>query len=81
MSCKALSISFSPPLPLAMYQELAAHLRQVNSVEVEMVSQNASNFDYSYSQIAGITVSHGDENVELVQKILNFYGSWQELEA
>jgi hypothetical protein len=81
MSCKVRRISFLPPLPLAMYKELAAHLSQVNSVNVELEWQDAKNFDYSASQIAAIAVSYNQEFRDLVQKILDHYGAWQEQEV
>jgi len=74
-------ISFLPPIPLAMYKELAAHLRQVNSVSVELQWQNTKNFDYSASQIAAINISYSQEAEDLVQKILGYYGTWQEQEV
>jgi hypothetical protein len=81
MSCKVRRISFLPPIPLAMYKELAAHLGQISSVSVELQWQNAKNFDYSASQIAAINLSYSQEDVDLVRKILDCYGTWQEQES
>jgi len=64
-----------------MYKELSAHLRQVNSVSVELQWQNTKNFNYNDSQIAAISVSYSLEAGDLVQKILDYYGTWQEQES
>ena len=47
-----------PYLPLAVYQEVAAHLRQVNGVEVQLLRQPTQDFDYRESQIGGIQIRH-----------------------
>jgi hypothetical protein len=63
-----------PRLPLAVYRELAAHLRQVKGVDVELIPQSSSDFDYYQSQIAGLSISYpSDVNEELVQRILDYY--------
>ena len=66
-----------PNLPLAVYREVAAHLRQVDGVEVDLIPQTSSEFDYNQSQIAGLWLEH-DENIPpqnrlLVEKILAYY--------
>ena len=61
-----------------MYKELAAHLSQVTSVNAELHLQDALDFDYDASQIAAISISYVQESADLVQKILNHYGIWQE---
>ena len=40
-----------PQLPLAIYREIAAHLRQIQGVEVGLVTQQSEDFDYLQSQI------------------------------
>ena len=44
-------------LPLAVYREVAAHLRQVVGVEVGLISQTSVEFDYNQSQVSGLWVS------------------------
>jgi hypothetical protein len=65
-----------------MYKELSAHLSQVTGVSTELHWQDAQNFDYNDSQIGAISISYSQEfrpeSADLVQKILNHYGTWQE---
>ena len=66
-----------PNLPLAVYREVAAHLRQVNGVKIDLIPQTSTEFDYNQSQIAGLWLEH-DENLDpqsrlLVEKILAYY--------
>jgi len=44
-------------LPLAVYREIAAHLRQVVGIEVELIPQTSLEFDYNQSQISGLLIS------------------------
>jgi hypothetical protein len=44
-------------LPLAVYREMAAHLRQVFGVEVGLIPQTSVEFDYNQSQVSGLWVS------------------------
>jgi hypothetical protein len=64
-------------LPLAVYREIAAHLRQVEGVEVGLIPQSSSQFDYYQSQIEGLwicwTSSPTSESRQLVQQILAYY--------
>ncbi|MFB2770072.1 hypothetical protein ACE1AT_12420 [Pelatocladus sp. BLCC-F211] len=64
-------------LPLAVYREVAAHLRQVEGVEVELIPQSSPQFDYNQSQIAGlwISVSPDSDSVsqQRVEQILAYY--------
>ncbi|WP_341527301.1 hypothetical protein WKK05_33155 [Nostoc sp. UHCC 0302] len=64
-------------LPLAVYREMAAHLRQVEGVEVDLIPQSSQQFDYSQSQISGLwilwTASSGSESRERVSEILAYY--------
>lgn len=46
-------------LPLAVYREMAAHLRQVGGVTTELLPQRASNFDYLQSQVGGLKLTYG----------------------
>ncbi|MBW4650423.1 MAG: hypothetical protein KME06_17310 [Kastovskya adunca ATA6-11-RM4] len=73
-------------LPLAVYREVAAHLRQVPGVETGLVPQTSRQFDYSQSQIGSLWIQYGSEVAEAerqqVAEILayyqNRYGAWQE---
>ncbi len=46
-----------PGVPLAVYREIAAHLRQVVGVEVGLIPQTSLKFDYNQSQISGLWIS------------------------
>ena len=48
-----------PRLPLAVYRELAAHLRQLLEVETTLVTQEARSFDYLDGQVSGIIITYG----------------------
>lgn len=45
-------------LPLAVYREMAAHLRQVEGVKTDLLPQTATNFDYLQSQVGGLTLTY-----------------------
>lgn len=64
-------------LPLAVYREIAAHLRQVDGVEVDSIPQTSQQFDYHQSQIAGLSilwaVNSSSESRHRVQQILDYY--------
>ncbi|MEH2204697.1 MAG: hypothetical protein V7K53_11545 [Nostoc sp.] len=64
-------------LPLAVYREIAAHLRQVEGVEVDLIPQSSQQFDYNQSQIAGLNLSWTPnsslENRQRVNQILAYY--------
>ncbi|MBD2430413.1 MULTISPECIES: hypothetical protein [Fischerella] len=66
-------------LPLAVYREVAAHLRQVEGVEVELIPQSSPQFDYNQSQIAGMWISVSSESGSMsqqrVEQILAYYRS------
>jgi hypothetical protein len=66
-----------PGLPLAVYQEIAAHLRQVKGVEVSLIPQSSPQFDYNQSQIAGLEISwmpnSKNESRQRVKEILAYY--------
>jgi hypothetical protein len=55
-SCHVLRVSFKPPLPLAMYYELAAHLSQLPGINTDLLGQKSSSFNYEDSQIAAIAI-------------------------
>ena len=64
-------------LSLAVYREIAAHLRQVEGIEVGLIPQTSSAFDYNQSQIAGLWISrlpnYGTESQQREQQILAYY--------
>ncbi|MBN3886099.1 MAG: hypothetical protein V7K64_03775 [Nostoc sp.] len=64
-------------LPLAVYREIAAHLRQVEGVEVDLIPQSSQEFDYNQSQISGLsfswTANSGSESRQRVNQILAYY--------
>ncbi|MEI1378060.1 hypothetical protein PQG02_08765 [Nostoc sp. UHCC 0926] len=66
-----------PGLPLAVYREIAAHLRQVEGVEVDLIPQSSQQFDYNQSQIGGLSISwtatSGLESRQRVNQILAYY--------
>jgi hypothetical protein len=74
-------------MPLSVYREVVAHLRQVSGVEVELLPQTAQQFDYALSQVGGLRISGeniaGAEDKARVIEILNYYrdrfGDWQVL--
>lgn len=74
-----------PKLPLAIYREVAAHLRQVEGVQTGLIPQQSQQFDYSQSQVAGLWIQYS-EDVEpgvrkQIDRILTYYsdrfGLWE----
>lgn len=73
-------------LPLAVYREVAAHLRQVKGVEAGLIPQTSQQFDYNESQVGGLWIQYADasdlQGRERVNQILayyqNLYGDWEE---
>jgi hypothetical protein len=64
-------------LPLAVYREIAAHLRQVEGVDVDLIPQSSQQFDYNQSQIAGLDISWAANstagNRQRIHQILTYY--------
>lgn len=64
-------------LPLAVYREIAAHLRQVEGVEVSLIPQTSQQFDYNQSQICGLWLEYASgsskDSRQRVQQILTYY--------
>lgn len=75
----------SPELPLAVYREIAAHLRQVEGVEVSLIPQTAQVFDYYQSQIGSLRIQYKDPSNlasrERVKQILAYYRIQQDPEV
>lgn len=77
----------SPQLPLAVYQEVAAHLRQIDGVRTGLLPQTSKEFDYLQSQVGGVWIRY-DANAASVcqpqiEAILTYYGdrysNWETL--
>ncbi len=66
-----------PHLSLAVYRELAAHLRQIKGVTIELIPQQSQQFDYYNSQIdhleMGYPVNLSISEKERLSDILNYY--------
>ncbi|MFQ4147015.1 hypothetical protein [Chlorogloeopsis sp. ULAP02] len=66
-------------LPLAVYREIAAHLRQVEGVEVSLIPQSSQEFDYNQSQISGLWIScpsdSSSQSRQRIEQILAYYRS------
>ncbi|MEH1941196.1 MAG: hypothetical protein V7L01_13400 [Nostoc sp.] len=64
-------------LPLTVYREIAAHLRQVDGVEVDLIPQSSQQFDYNQSQVGGLSISwtanSGSDSRQQVYQILAYY--------
>ncbi|MEM6447297.1 MAG: hypothetical protein AAFY57_05280 [Cyanobacteria bacterium J06642_2] len=69
-------------LPLAVYREIAAHLRCIPGVEAELEANDSTSFRYGDSQIGALIVTRSAEASEsrLVQ-VLDYYGLWQRSQA
>ncbi len=79
-----------PQLPLAVYREVIAHLRQIDGVRVRLISQPIDNnpgaFDYNQSQIKSLCLEYDptlpEKDQQRITKILDYYAqrynSWQE---
>ncbi|MBW4513215.1 MAG: hypothetical protein KME64_43060 [Scytonematopsis contorta HA4267-MV1] len=68
-----------PGLPLAVYREIAAHLRQVEGTSVGLIPQFSQEFDYNQSQIGGLWIEYSEksspDNRQQVGKILAYYNN------
>ena len=66
-----------PGLPLAVYREIAAHLRQVEGVETGLYPASSQQFDYNQSQVGGLWIEYAQtanlESREQVDQILAYY--------
>ncbi len=76
---------FHSCLPLAVYREVAAHLRQVEGVKTGFLERNAATFDYNQSQLQGLWIEYPeklDTPLHLrLEAILAYYaqcyGAWE----
>lgn len=63
-------------LPLAVYYEIAAHLRQLAGIQVEILPQTAPDFDYLQSQVGGLSIDFRNLNAAdrtRASEILEYY--------
>lgn len=69
-------------LPLAIYREIVAHLRQVEGVKADLLPQTSMEFDYLQSQVGGLSLEYPaqDDTEAKIKSILGYYenkyGSW-----
>lgn len=72
-------------MPLAVYREVAAHLRQVKGVYAGAIGQHPRDFDYSDSQLGGLSIEYAPQadrnSFDRVEQILAYYsdryGAWE----
>ena len=81
-----------PRLPLTVYREVAAHLRQVKGIDTRLIMRSIEHdptekFDYYQSQVAGLEINYGEveENAsQRVEEILGYYAQryspWEEMD-
>jgi hypothetical protein len=66
-----------PQLPLAVYREISAHLRQVEGVKTVLIPQSSPQFDYAQSQIEAIQVEYpvdlSSQEKQYLEEILEYY--------
>ncbi|HIK54399.1 MAG TPA: hypothetical protein IGS37_04455 [Synechococcales cyanobacterium M55_K2018_004] len=82
------SLLQNPRLPLAVYREVEAHLRQVSGVNAGLLPQTSQTFDYSLSQVGGLWIEYteaaNDHARRRVEQILLYYGdrygAWEVLQ-
>ena len=78
-----------PQLPLGVYREIAAHIRQVESVDASLIlrsieSDRSEAFDYYQSQVAALQITYpeGGDDARQVEEILEYYARryspWQD---
>ena len=75
---------FHTSLPLGVYREVAAHLRQVQGVKTGLLEPDSSSFDYDRSQVQGLWIEYPEHldscDQQRLEEILanyaRFYGSW-----
>ena len=65
-------------LPLAIYQEIAAHLRQIPAVKAQLCPLETDRFDYSQSQVGYLQLQYPNSlspsDRQQLESILAFYG-------
>ncbi|MEL6928116.1 MAG: hypothetical protein AAFO95_05750 [Cyanobacteria bacterium J06600_6] len=84
----------SPRLPLAVYREVAAHLRQIAGIETDLIMRSlehdpSAKFDYYQSQVAALQISCQTQipivDQERISEILDYYAQryapWKNLSS
>lgn len=79
----------SPNLPLAIYREVVAHLRQVDNVEAGLLPHTSQTFSYSQSQVGGLWLQYPENEAQRcqaqIEAILTYYGQryrpWENLKS
>lgn len=74
-----------PGWPLAVYRELATHLRQVEGVETGLIPQQSQQFDYHHSQVGALWIQYPENAASTVRtqvdRVLAYYrdryGVWE----
>lgn len=77
-------------LPLAVYREAAAHLKQLESIDVAFIPQTSTEFDYLQSQVGGLQLTPqlsstpadglvSDRLVEILQHYAQRFGPWTKI--
>lgn len=75
----------SPKLPLAVYREVVAHLRQIKGVDAGLIDQNSPDFDYLQSQVGGlwieceinINTQHKQQLEQIIAYYAQKYAPWE----
>lgn len=78
-----------PNLPLAVYREVKAHLRQIQGVEAGLLPQTSQKFGYLQSQVGGLwfryPAADADRCQHQIELILGYYGQrfrpWETLKS
>ncbi|MBV8887280.1 MAG: acyltransferase [Chroococcidiopsidaceae cyanobacterium CP_BM_RX_35] len=69
-------IQFSS-LPLTVYREIAAHLRQVEGIQTGLCPAATGQFDYNQSQVGSLWIQYAQtaspQSREQVEQILAYY--------
>jgi hypothetical protein len=76
-------------LPLAVYREVAAHLRQIDGVDTGLLPQTSKEFDYLQSQVGGLWIRYAATAAAIcqpqIETVLAYYGDlyglWETLSA
>ncbi|MGD1908873.1 MAG: hypothetical protein ACFB0C_23205 [Leptolyngbyaceae cyanobacterium] len=74
-------------LPLAVYREVAAHLRQIDGVDTGLLPQTSKEFDYLQSQVGGLWIRYASDAADSCQPQIeavlayygDLYGQWETL--
>ena len=82
-----------PRLPLGVYREIAAHIRQVEGVDASLIprpcyGESQEKFDYYQSQVAALQINYAKNATEARQQVAEIleyyahrYSPWQDWSA